>query len=377
MRGRSRRLKLLSTAAAVLLGAAVVGSGSAGLPLTAFWPDSPAQVSNRAITEPGCCSGFSWKEDGSSITFFDRKGDDQQGLWALDIATLEETFHSPAPELTSPSGRYRIERTERPNSATLTDLWLDLTWEFSAGGPYLLFSPAEGRVVFSVREPGSPPVWARRASIYVSSIDGSKTRLLTRMFGGPIGWFPDGDRVLLYGRQTLEESSGIWIYSLGSGELEQIAGGDFLRRVSMSPGGRFVAFVRSFTEDPADSGLWVYETAARTTRRIPMIGSYRWHPSGEGLLVIPPRPGGEGDHTIWWADPANDEIVEVTENGPGNLRIANFEWQLSPDGRRAVYRHADDLSLWVVDFGEALDQVLDELPDGATPSRDYRESSGR
>ena len=377
MRGRSRRSKLLSTAAAVLLGAAVVGSGSAGLPLAAFWPDSPAQIANRAITEPGCCSGFSWKEDGSGVTFFDRKGDHQQGLWALDISTLEETFHSPAPQLTSPSGRYLVERTERPNSAILTDTWLDQTWEFSSGGPYLLFSPAEGRVIFSVRELGSPPVWARRASIYVSSVDGSKPRLLTRMFGGPIGWFPDGDRVLLYGRQTLEESSGIWIYSLGSGELEQIVEGEYLRRTSISPGGQFVAFVRSFTEDPADSGLWVYETAARTAHRIPVIGSYRWHPSGRGLLVIPPRPGGEGDHTIWWADPTSGETVEVTENGPGNLRIANFEWQLSPDGRRAVYRHADDLSLWVVDFGEALDRALDELPDTATPSRDYRESSGR
>ena len=371
MRRKLRRPRLFSTAAAVLLGAAVVGTGSAGLPsMASSPPDLPAQIENRAITEAGCCSGFSWR--GGDVTFFDRGLSGRHGLWALDTATLEKTFDSPAPRLTSPSGRYLVEKTGRPNSAILTDTLLDRTWDFPLGGPYLLFSPLEGRVLFGVRQPGTLPSYARQASIYTASVDGSNVRLLTRMFGWPIGWFPDGERVLLSGRQTLDEPSGIWIYSLGSGELKQIVTGDFVRRTSISPGGRFVAFVRSFTDDPSDSGLWVYETAAGSQRRIPVTGSYRWHPSGRGLLVIPPRPGGEGDHSIWWADIASGETVELTENGPADLRIANFEWQLSPDGRRAVYRHVDDLSLWIVDFGEALDRVFDELPDAATPNRDYR-----
>ena len=372
MRRKSRRPRLFSTAAAVLLGAAVV-AGGAGLPSSvALPPDAPAQIDNRAITEAGCCSGFSWSDGGAGVTFFDREGDERQGLWALDTTTLEKTFESPAPRLKSPSGRYLIETTGRPNSAILTDTLLGQTWDFPLAGPYLLFSPLEGRVLFSVRQPGSLPSYARLASIYTASVDGSDVRLLTRMFGRPIGWFPDGERVLLSGRQTLDEPSGIWIYNLGSGELKQIVTGDFIRRTSISPGGWFVAFVRSFTEDPSDSGLWVYEAAAQTESRIAVTGSYRWHPGGRGLLVIPPRPGGEGDHSIWWADIASGVTVELTENGAEDLRISNFEWQLSPDGRRAVYRHADDLSLWIVDFGEALDRVLDELPEAAAPNRDYR-----
>ena len=357
----------------------MVGAGGGEPPSAALSePDSAAQISNRAITESGCCSGFAWNDDGGTVTFFDREGDSQPGLWALDTSTLERKFHSPAPPYTSPSGRYRIEKTGRPNSARVTDTLLDKTWEFSLGGPNLVFSPAEGRVVFGVREPGTLPSYTRRASIYVASVDGSDVRLLTRMYGWPIGWFPDGERILLSGRQTLEEPSGVWIYSLGSGELEQIVEGEFLRRTSISPGGRFVAFVRSFTEDPADSGLWVYELAVKTETKIDLMGSYRWHPSGRGMLVIPPRPGGEGDHSIWWADPASGETVRITEEGPEDLRIANFEWRLSPDGRRAVYRHADDLSLWIVDFGEALDQALEELPDEQAPSRDdWKSSAGR
>ena len=353
-----------------------MAAGGAGAPSSVALPsDAPAQIDNRAITKAGCCSGFSWSNGGAGVTFFDLERDGRQGLWSLDTATLEKTFESLAPRLASPSGRYQIEKTRTPNSAVLTDTLLDQTWDFPLGGPYFLFSPLEGRVLFSVRQPGSLPSYARLASIYTASVDGSDVRLLTRMFGGPIGWFPDGQRVLLSGRQTLDEPSGIWIYNLGSGELRQIVTGDFIRRTSISPGGRFVTFVRSFAEDPSDSGLWVYETTAETERRITVTGSYRWHPGGRGLLVIPPRPGGEGDHAIWWADIASGETVELTENGPEDLRISNFEWRLSPDGRRAVYRHADDLSLWIVDFGEALDRVLDELPDAAAPNRDYQESN--
>ncbi len=376
MRRKSRRPRLFRIAAAVLLGAAVVGAGGARLPLiVSSPPDPPAEIDNRAITEAGCCSGFSWSDDGDDVTFFDRDLDGRQGLWALDTTTLEKTFESPAPRLTSPSGRYQIEQTGTPNSAILTDTLLDETWEFSLAGPYLLFSPLEDRVLFSVRQPGILPNYARLASIYTASVDGSDVRLLTRMFGGPIGWFPDGERVLLSGRQTLDEPSGIWIYNLSSSELKQIVTGDFIRRTSISPGGRFVAFVRSLTEDPSDSGLWLHETASETNHRIAVVGSYRWHPNGRGLLVIPPRPGGEGDHSIWWTDIASRETVELTENGPEDLRISNFEWQLSPDGRRAVYRHTDDLSLWIVDFGKVLDRVLDEPPDASAPNRDYQESS--
>ena len=238
MRRKSRRPRLFRIAAAVLLGAAVVGAGGARLPLiVSSPPDPPAEIDNRAITEAGCCSGFSWSDDGDDVTFFDRDLDGRQGLWALDTTTLEKTFESPAPRLTSPSGRYQIEQTGTPNSAILTDTLLDETWEFSLAGPYLLFSPLEDRVLFSVRQPGILPNYARLASIYTASVDGSDVRLLTRMFGGPIGWFPDGERVLLSGRQTLDEPSGIWIYNLSSSELKQIVTGDFIRRTSISPGG--------------------------------------------------------------------------------------------------------------------------------------------
>ena len=116
MRRKLRRPRLFSTAAAVMLGAAVVGAGGDGLPSSvAFPPDARPQIDNRAITEAGCCSGFSWSDGGDGVTFFDRDLDGRQGLWALDPANLEKTFEAPAPRLTSPSGRYLIEKTGRPN----------------------------------------------------------------------------------------------------------------------------------------------------------------------------------------------------------------------------------------------------------------------
>ena len=258
----SIKLRLPLIAASVLLWAAIAGATPSASSVS-FPPDPPVQIRNWVITEAGCCSGFSWSDDGADVTFFDRGG-----LWRLDPVTRQKTFESPAPGLSSPSGRYLIERTDQPNSAVITDTLLNQTWDFRLGGPSLEFSREEDRVAFSVRPRGFLPSYARLASIYVASVDASDSLLVTRMFGGPIGWFPDGERLLLSGRQTLDDPAGIWIYNLKSGELNQIVTADFVRRASISPTGRFIAFVRSFAEDPSDSGLWIHDTATATQRRI-------------------------------------------------------------------------------------------------------------
>ncbi len=363
MRVTSIRLRVPLVAASVLLCAGLFGIGASPSDSRALLGSDPlAKINTWQIADAGCCSGFSWSDDGATIAFFDADQDGRRGLWQLDLITLHRDFESAAPVPASPSGRYLIERTATPNSARITDTLLDRTWDFRLGGPNLRFSPLEDRVVFSVRSQGFLPDFARMASIYTARVDGSDSTLVTSMFGRPIGWFPDGKRLLLSGRQTLNDPAGIWVYDLKTNELDQIVIADFVRRASISPAGRFVAFVRSLAEDPSDSGIWLYDTATGRQRRVADAGSYLWHPSGRGLLIIPPRPHGQGDHAIWWADIAGAEMVSLTGPGSNDLRVSNYEWRLSPDGRRVVYRHADDLSLWIVDFGEALDQVFGGWP---------------
>lgn len=368
-----RRRAGLAALIAVGVGFSALAGASPKPAVAALLPST--LVANWRITDPGCCSGFSWSRDGESVTYFDRDPRGIGVLWGLNPATGRKRLESRSPKLTSPSGRYVLERRSTDGSIQITDTLLDRSWVFDRSGRSLLFSRDEDRVAFGVRQPGALPRYARPASIYVSGLEGTDRRFLTQMIGGPIAWLPGGDRLLLSGRQSPGDQTAVWIYDLKSDALRKLFSADFLRGTTVSPDGRFIAFFRTLDRDPSQSGLWVYDTATSMRRRIEPAGSYRWHPSSRGLLVIPPRPRGDGDHGIWWVDIVGGESVLLTESTSDGIRISNFEWILSPEGGRAAYRHADDFSLWVVDFQQALDITFSGPVASGEPSLEVWEPS--
>jgi transglutaminase-like putative cysteine protease len=140
---------------------------------------------------------------------------------------------------------------------------------------------------------------------------------------------------------------------------------DYFRAVELSPDGRYISYIRTPEPDAELAGLWILDTLTLTTNKMNLSGSYAWHPSSRGLIVIPARAPDEDDHQLWWVDVDGSPPVPLTDPALIPLAISNFEWELSPDGRKIAYRAARHLAVWVLDFGLAFDTLV---PDSASAS---------
>ena len=359
-----------------LLAAAILAALAWALPLASAETGSAPSTSEAGlpklaltrVTEAGCCAWFSWTPDGKGIRFYDASPGSVSGVWVQDVETGERWIESNEPGYMSPSGRYSVRPATEPDSAVVVDSWTGATWPFDDGGPRLLFSPDETRVAFTVRDKGLDPDYVRKNSVFVSDLRGGDRRLLTRTYGGPVAWLDGGASLLFVGKDNLDDDSQAWLYDVSGGDRKAIVSARFLRRVEVSPDGRFIAYVRALEEDPSLSGLWLQDLQTGRAWLAPIGGSFQWHPSGRGLVVIPPRKDGVGDHRVWWLEIAGGDPVLLTpEDGP-SPRIAGLQWQLSPDGRTVAHRNLDDNSIWVLDIGPALDAVFE-----APQSRDRPE----
>jgi len=76
-----------------------------------------------------------------------------------------------------------------------------------------------------------------------------------------------------------------------------------------------------------------------------MLGSYRWTADNR-LLLIPPRSTPAEAHAIWEFLPQNGAARRLTDPAKLPFRIANCDWDCSPDGTHVVFVSAEDKGLW-------------------------------
>lgn len=125
-----------------------------------------------------------------------------------------------------------------------------------------------------------------------------------------------------------------------------------LRAAKLSPGGRWIAFMRAFDPNPAANGVFVVSTRFDSPpRRLDprLVGGYAWRDANR-LLVIPQEPGRDG-MGLWQIDVSaryTERLIDPLDAEARPFRVAGGEWSVSPDGHHLAYRHASDDSIWVV-----------------------------
>ncbi len=311
----------------------------------------------RPLTEAGCCPAFIWSVASDRVRFLDSRAD-ESGWWSVDAEGADLRFDSNLVGYESPSGRYLTIPEGTAGDVRVLDRFTGESILLPAVGGGIMFSPDESRIVFAIRDPGFGAPWTRPATIYLADADGGHRRSLVRAVGSVVAWFPDGRRLLLSARRTETIERGLWELDTSDGSLRPLLGLPHFRAVELSPDGRYVSYVRAPEPRSALAGLWILDTLTLSTKKMRLSGSYAWHPSSRGMIVIPPRAPGEDHHRLWWLDADGNSPVPLTTPSLGPFSISNFEWELSPDGRRIAYRGEKHLALWVLDFGLAFDAVV-------------------
>jgi hypothetical protein len=313
-----------------------------------FEPSPTPAAVIAPLTQGGCCVQPFWSPDGQSVMFIDKPApQDPAGIWAVDLPGGTPRF------VTDKLGVYSPDRqlfAYPQGELTFVERVADgQRWTIPNGGRRVTFSPDGEHVAWTGGQSG-PPFDTARRQVWISRYDGSQERALASVFGGGFeSWFPDG-RLLVSGRvEPNERGEAFWVLDPRDGSLHEIARGSRLRGGALSPGGAWLLYQVTFSENPDENGLWVANTGSGETMRLELYGAARWR-DAQHLLVIPLDLQSEF-HSLWQVD------LQQGKGAPARLlvgpqvipfKVANGDWAVSPDGDQIAFVSTQDHNIWLL-----------------------------
>jgi Tol biopolymer transport system component len=222
-------------------------------------------------------------------------------------------------------------------------------WIIPSQGRAVSFSTDGARVAWTAGQPG-PPFDTAQREVWVSRSDGTEAQLVQTVFsGGFAGWLPDG-RLLISGKLTDdEEDNGIYLATL-DGSLQELARGERLRGMLLSPGGTWLAYQVTFSSDPSANGIWLVNTLSLERIRLPAFGAFRWRDDNRLLLI--PLDLTLPSHQMWQYSAAEGTYRPLSEPAVTPFRVANGDWNVSPDEKTVAFLAAGELNIWLMDLPE-------------------------
>lgn len=306
----------------------------------------------RRLTNGGCCVEPFWSPDGQQVLYIDRPSQDTpSGLWSVDALGSAPQF------ITDRLGIYSADMQLRAfpqNGATyIEDLSTGEQESLPNGGRAVSFSPDKAWLAWTAGQSG-PPFNIARRDIWISRVDGNQDRMVfSGIRAGFEGWFPDG-RLLVSGLvEGPDSEQALWVLSPdqtqdGQPELVELGRGGRLRDARISPNGEWVAYLVTFSTDPAQDGLWLADARSGERHRLDIFGGYQWR-DDQRLLILPLELS-QPVHRLLQVEAKSGQLQAVTEPSITPFKIANGDWSVSPDGEMITFVSADDGNIWVLEL---------------------------
>lgn len=304
---------------------------------------------------------------GGRILYYDQPAPGQDGTWSISPEQQS------APQRERPQWGYywangtllAAPRPSRRDTYVLHTLtgreWVLPTTNnpiFSADGTVVAYPTA------AAGQPGgAPPAPAMGfsgpapafvlSSIVLAGADGQNARTIQLPINGSVlAWLPGADgapnaRLLLSGRRAANDDPSLWAFDTRDRSLVELARARRLVGALPSPDGTWVAWVSMWNRDSSEDGLWVSRSGGSDARKLPAFGGYRWTADNR-IILIPHRASHEQPHEIWSFNPADGEAARLLNPGQPHIRVSNYDWDCSPDGKQICFVSADDKALWLL-----------------------------
>jgi Tol biopolymer transport system component len=289
------------------------------------------------------------------VLFIDKPAPDQPvGIWGVspdrpqdapELFTERIAFYSGDMQLVMrlEGNTTILERLADPRTGEVVE-----SWTVPAGGRPVSFSPSRRYIAWQVSN-DNVPFEQRVTEVWVANLDGSDARrVVTLPLGGLEAWISD-DTWLVSGRESLQaQESILYKLSLADGEMTELARARRLRGETLSPDGRWLAYYMTFGENPEENGMWLMRTADGQQQQLDraLFGAYQWRDAGR-LLVVPFRPDATY-HELWEVDVETGQARRLTDPAVTPFKIANGDWDVSPDGQHVAFVSAEDRNIWVL-----------------------------
>lgn len=304
------------------------------------------------LTTGGCCTQPFWSSDSRQVLFIDRPAPDAPvGIWGVDVMQPD-----PHPTLVTERIAFYTRDlafvVELKDDTTVIERTSDGSrWTVPAGGRPVDFSPGRKRIAW--QESNDAPFERRMTQVWVADLDGANAMPVANLPRGSFAGWISNDVVLLSRRETLEaREQSLYTLSLIDGTVVELVRSERLRGGLLSPDRQWLAYYIALSAEPEENGLWLVRTDGTQRRRLDreLFGAYQWR-DARRLLIVPFRPDAVS-HELWEWDVETGESRRLTDPAITPFKIANGDWDVSPDGRSVAFVESRDRNIWILHLGD-------------------------
>lgn len=307
-------------------------------------PDTASAWVLRRLGFDGCCANAYWDaQDANRLYTIDGAANQRAGIFAWDVAAgamLDLVGEAPPPHR-SPDGSHIIApAAPAPGTFTITRIADGASWTVDTRGAWPAFSTDHQRLMWQYVPEIPAPNGERLTEIWLANADGSDARAVANVPGGSAQWLDDR-RLLIVRREAITTTLGV--YDTRTGEAFVLGQWDWLRGLSVSPGGMRLLFYTVWGES---AGLQVIETQpGALARTLPIFGGWRWRDADSIYLI--PLEATSDTHTVSIIDVTTGDVI--TPPADERFLVANGDWSVSADGQRIAFRNALDSTTWILE----------------------------
>jgi hypothetical protein len=308
----------------------------------------------RQITRGECCTKPHWSEDSTQVHFVDRPTPDEPlGVWGVDLKQPDAVPRLIEERLAifSPDGNL-IAYPDRENGLAIVQRLGDgQRWEVDTQEHAVSFTPDSRGLIWTTFDEDAP--WdTREETIWLADLDGGNSQaILSARRTDSIDWLSDDELLMAQG---YPDTSDVRLFKLSVSDSTQttLREGTRMRGLALSPDKRHLVYYVRFEPDDAQNGVWLMDlhNPAQPAQRLPFFATYRWR-DDHRLIYVPLDPG-SASHDFYEYDVLTGQTRPLFPGGSG-LKIANNDWQVSPDGRSIALVAANGTELdgiWILDI---------------------------
>jgi hypothetical protein len=140
------------------------------------------------------------------------------------------------------------------------------------------------------------------------------------------------------------------VFDTANGQSYELGRWDWLRGLSVGPGGERLMFYLIWQADPTLNGVYSISTQpAAMPEKMPWFGGWRWR-DAHSVYYVPFFVGwyNADRQVIAYYDIPGGASHYLTDINSVSITINSGDWSVSPDGSRILYRSATDNNLWLL-----------------------------
>ncbi|MCC6612919.1 MAG: M23 family metallopeptidase [Anaerolineae bacterium] len=296
----------------------------------------------RRVAFDGCCPGARWSPtDPDLLYLIDGAPGQRAAIYEWDVVLGAPTGMATTapPPLTSPDGTLTV--SSNGTLTTIRRLADGAEWQVDTGNAIPALSPDNALLMWQQNETGDDAP----TTLWISGVDGANAAPIASAPGLNARWL-DATRLLVW--QRMDATTALYIYDTTRGETVTLGAWEWLRGLSLAPGGGRLMFYLFHQPDPAASGIYTIETrAGAQAEHLPWFGGWRWRDADSVFYV--PQEVDQPSHQLRVYDLASGDDIALTDPATQPFAIAEGDWSVSADGMRAAFWNALDHTVWVAE----------------------------